>query len=370
MKENLEFKHGGDVYTDGLLKGKELIDFSSNINPLGVPSSFTDRINEALQSVTRYPDIKYRELTQSINRYIKNQGNLEDNFLKEENFILGNGAAEVIDLVVSSLKRILIVVPSFVEYEEDAVRHNCEIIYSYLTEDMEYNYEDIYLKLEAVDGLIIGNPNNPSGNIIDKDKFKVILDYCEENNKTIIIDEAFVEFTGDKSISFVQNLTNYNCLFIIRALTKYFAMPGIRFGFGISRNTLLIESLKKRQNPWNINCFAETAAKYVLFDKEYIEASEKWVEEEKEFFPKELEKISFIERVYKTHSNYVLCKLKGITDEQLYKFCIEEDIVIRRASNFRGLDENFVRFAIKDREMNGELIKVLSKINKSIYFNL
>lgn len=359
MKEQSTIKHGGDVYTDGFLKGKELIDFSSNINPLGVPTSFIDRINEALQSVTRYPDIKYRELTRCINRYIKKQGNFKENFLNEDNYILGNGAAEVIDLVVSSLKKILIIVPSFVEYEEDAVKHNCEITYSYLTEDMDYNYEDIYSKLEAVDGLIIANPNNPSGNVINKDKFKNILDYCEENNKTIIIDEAFVEFTGDKNITFVKELEKYNCLFIIRALTKYFAMPGIRFGFGISKNSTLIQALKKKQNPWNINCFAETAAKYVLFDEEYIKASEKWIQDEKSFLPKELEKISFIERVYETHSNYVLCELNGITDEELYNLCLKEDIVIRKASNFRGLDESFVRFAIKDRELNIKLLDVL-----------
>lgn len=362
MKEEHTFKHGGDVYTDGILKGKELIDFSSNINPLGVPRSFIDNINEAMQSVTRYPDIKYRELIKNINKYIMIQSGHDKEFLGEDKYLLGNGAAEVIDLSVSSLKKILIVVPSFVEYEEDAIKHNCEITYSYLTEDMDYNYEDIYSKLEAVDGVIIANPNNPSGNIINKDKFKNILDYCEDNDKTIIIDEAFVEFTGDKNISFVKELEKYNCLFIIRALTKFFAMPGIRFGFGISRNKTLIKELKMRQNPWNINCFAETAAKYVLFDNEYIKASEKWIQEEKGFLPKELEKISFIERVYKTHSNYVLCKLKDITDEELYNLCLKEDIVIRKSSNFRGLDESFVRFAIKDRELNIKLLEVLRNL--------
>lgn len=358
MNENI-FKHGGDVYTNGILKGRELIDFSSNINPLGVPSSFANRINEAMQSVTRYPDIKYRELIKNINKYTSKQCDFNEALLKEDNYILGNGASEVIDLAVSSLKKILIVVPSFVEYEEDAARHNCEITYSYLTEDMDYNYEDIYLKLEAVDGLIIGNPNNPSGNIINKDMFKVILDYCEKNNKTIIIDEAFIEFTGDANVSFAKELEDYSCLFIIRALTKYFAMPGIRFGFGISTNTQLIEGLKKKQNPWNINCFAETAAKYVLFDDEYIKASEKWIEEEKDFLPKELEKVPFIERVYKTHSNYVLCKLRGVTDEELYNLCLKKDLLIRKASNFRGLNKSFVRFAIKDRNLNIKLIGVL-----------
>lgn len=362
MNDEVILKHGGDIYTDGILKGKELIDFSSNINPLGVPRSFTYNINEALESVTRYPDIRYRKLTESINRYIKIQGNYQEDFLNEDNYIMGNGAAEIIDLAVSAFKNILIAVPSFVEYEDDAARHNCKITYSYLDEDMNYNYQDIYEKVKDVDSVIIANPNNPSGNIIDKERFKNILDYCEENDKMIIIDEAFVEFTGDKNISFVAELNKYKCLFIIRALTKFFAMPGIRFGFGVSQNLKLIQALKRKQNPWNINCFAETAAKHVLFDEEYIEASKNWIKEEKEFLPEELKKIGFIERVYKTHSNYVLCKLKGVTDEELYRLCLKEGIVIRKASNFRGLDKTFIRFAIKNRTLNIKLLEVLRNL--------
>jgi len=361
MKEhNMEFIHGGDVYTEGILKGRELIDFSSNINPLGVPKSFRDNIEEALSMVTRYPDVKYRELIGYLKQYVigENSFNLSDN-----SFLLGNGAAEVIDLAISSFKKLLIVVPSFAEYEEDAEKWGSHIIYSYLNEYMEYDYEDIYSKLSEVEALVIANPNNPSGNIIDKKGFDKIINFCEENNKTIIIDEAFVEFTGAKEQSFIKEVDRYKCLFIIRALTKFFALPGIRLGFGVSKNIELINKLKKRQNPWNINCFAETAAKYVLKDKEYIYSSLKWIEAEKSFLPEMLRKIPFIERVYNTNSNYVLCKLKGITGEELYNLCMEQGVLIRRARNFKGLDDSFVRFAIKDRELNDKLLDVLNSIN-------
>jgi len=353
----MEFIHGGDIYTEGVLKGRELIDFSSNINPLGVPKSFKDNIEEALANVTRYPDVKYRELIGQLKEYIASVP------LSDENLILGNGAAEVIDLAISSFKNILIAVPSFAEYEEDAVKWNSNIMYSYLSEDMEYDYEDIYSKLNEVDALVIANPNNPSGNVIDKKSFEKIINFCEENNKTIIIDEAFIEFTGRKVQSFIDEVHSYKCLFIIRALTKFFALPGIRFGFGVCRNTELINKLKKRQNPWNINCFAETAAKYVLKDKEYIEKSMKWIEEEKKYLPEMLKTIPFIHKVYNTNSNYVLCKLKGITGEDLYHKCMEQGVVIRRAGNFRGLDDSFVRFAIKDRALNLTLLDALNKIS-------
>ncbi|MCY6372177.1 pyridoxal phosphate-dependent aminotransferase [Clostridium ganghwense] len=353
--KNESLVHGGDIYTDGLLKGRSLIDFSSNINPLGVPQSFKDNIGEAMDSVVRYPDIQYRELYKTIIDYIG-----ETN-LNKDNLILGNGAAEIIDLAISSLKSILIVVPSFVEYDIDAKRSGCKIEYSYLKEDMTYDYEDILSKLKSVEGLIIGNPNNPNGNIIDKEKFKPILEYCEEHNKLIIIDEAFIEFTGSREISFINEMQSYKCLFLIRALTKFFALPGIRFGYGISSNKEVIEKMKKRQNPWNINCFAETAAKYVLKDSKYIEQSLKWIKEEREYLPDNLKKLEFIEKVYTTYSNYVLCKLKKIDCNTLYDICLKENIVIRKADNFRGLDKQYVRFAIKDRERNVHLIQVLKK---------
>ena len=354
-EESIIPAHGGDVYSEGLFQGKDLIDFSSNINPLGVPKSFINNYGEAINSITRYPDIEYRELIKHLGKYVGHG-------IKTDNFVLGNGASEVIDLVISCLPRLLIIVPSFGEYEADAKKWGCKIEYSYLKADMSYDYEDIYSKLKVVDGLIIGNPNNPSGNVIDKTKFNTILKYCENNSKIIIMDEAFIEFTSSMDLSFIEEIKDFNCIFIIRALTKFFGMPGIRFGYGISKNLGLLMKIKEKQNPWNINCFAEIACKYVLADEEYIKNSKSWIYEEKKFLPNELKKISFIERVYPTECNYTLCKLKHINGEWLYLKCMEQGILIRRASNFKGLDNSYIRFAIKNRELNVKLIEALKRI--------
>ncbi|MCB2353520.1 pyridoxal phosphate-dependent aminotransferase [Clostridium estertheticum] len=358
--------HGGDIYTNGLLEGRELIDYSSNINPLGVPKSFTDNISFAVDALTRYPDIQYRSVLKALGKYIS---------CPEEYFVLGNGAAEIIDLVISCLRSVLIVVPSFVEYEIDAKKWACNIEYSYLKENfngtvllkhkyaqLSYDYEDILNKLRNVEGVILANPNNPNGNIIDKVKFKKILDYCETNNKIIIIDEAFIEFTGDDLHSFEKSIKTYKCLFIIRALTKFFAMPGIRFGYGISSNDKLIKKIKDKQNPWNINCFAEVAAINVLKDVEYIEKSKQWIRDERPIFLKALNSISFIDRVFLTYGNFVLCKLKEVDADEFYKLCLDQGFVIRKADNFRGLDKQFIRLAIKDNVRNEKLIRCLKKL--------
>jgi threonine-phosphate decarboxylase len=358
--------HGGDVYTDGLLRGRELIDYSSNINPLGVPKSFIDNINEAVIALTRYPDIQYRDVLKGLKQYIG---------CPEEYFVLGNGAAEIIDLAIACHKSLLIVVPSFVEYEIDAKKWGCNIEYSFLKEEfnyknslndgyaqLSYDYEDILNKLQNVEAMVLGNPNNPNGNIINRVEFKKIFEYCESNNKVIIIDEAFIEFTGESEHSFVDEVKKYKCLFIIRALTKFFAMPGVRFGYGISSNATLIKNIKEKQNPWNINCFAEVAARHVLKDIAYIDESILWIRAERPKFLESLKKIYFIEKIFFTYGNYVLCKLKGIDSQELYKSCLDKGFVIRRADNFTGLNQQYIRLAIKDRRSNEELIVMLESL--------
>jgi len=363
-----KLKHGGDIYSEGLLKGRKLLDFSSNINPLGVPKGFIENINEGIEMLQVYPDIKYRTLKDNIINYLNKcsyyfGGETNELNLTHENILLGNGASEIIDLAVRYLKSITIVVPSFVEYEDNSHRYNLEVNYSYLKDDFTYDYEDILSKLNNSEGLIIGNPNNPNGSIIDKEKFTSILDFCEENNKIVLIDEAFIEFTGSFNYSLLNLVEKYKCLFIIKAITKFYGLPGVRLGFGITKNEELIDYIVSMQNPWNINCFAELSAKYALSDEAYIRDSLKWIETERKYMIDELNKISIIERCHNSYGNYVLCKLKGINCDKLYSYLEEKCIIIRKCNNYRGLDDKFVRFAIKDRSSNEKLIEHLKNID-------
>lgn len=348
----MNYLHGGDIYSDGVLN---LIDFSSNINPFGVPESFARNINEALSRLTRYPDAHYRNVKEDLSLYLKKYFGVS---FPREAFLLGNGAVEVIDLLVSTFKSVLIPVPSFSEYESSAKKNGAQVVYSYLTENMCYDYEDIYEKLAQVDALVMANPNNPSGNIIHKKSFCKILEFCEKYKKTIIIDEAFIEFTGNIEDSFIKDTKKYNCLVIIKALTKFFALPGIRFGYAVSKNIDFFGELRDLQLPWNINCFAEVAVKYVLKDEDYINKSLIWIEEEKKFFPEKLRKINFIEKVFESNCNFVLCKLKGTTGEQLFNYSLSRGLLIRCANNFIGLDDRYIRLAIKDRLLNDDIIKI------------
>jgi len=365
-------KHGGDIYTEGTLIGRRLLDFSSNVNPIPISKEFKDNIGEALEKVPLYPDIKYRELKNNLLNYLFNSnehfnGNAYgEESLKSigiENIIVGNGAAEILDLVISYLNSITIVVPSFVEYEDFSKKHKLSINYSFLNEFMEYDYEDIFTKVQNTVGLIIANPNNPNGCIIDHCKFKNILDYCEVHNKLVIIDEAFIEFVLDNKKSIINYIHNYSCIVIVRAITKFFSMAGVRLGYAISRNNGLLDFIQYNQNPWTVNCFAEVAVKYALFDEKFIDEGKNWLISEREFMKNSLNDIKIIEKVYESKGNYFLCKIKGITSSELLKQLMEKDILIRNCNNYTGLNDSFVRIAIKTRDMNKDIIKALSEIN-------
>ena len=351
-------KHGGDIYTDGVLKGRQILDFSSNINPLGVPGKFREALDEIYKEVVRYPDYKYRKLKESIITYVKTYYKTN---LDMDEIILGNGASEVLDLFISSIRSIGIIVPSFVEYEEFALKYNNKITFVPLSEDFKYNYSSIRKSLEVLDGIIIGNPNNPTGNLIDRKEFMGLLEYCEENNKKVIVDEAFIEFCDEKN-SVVNLVKKYSCLFIVRAFTKFFGMPGARLGYGISSNKELLKKFSTSQLPWNINTLAELALQKSYEDREYIYISKEWIKEEIPYMLTKLKDITVIRRVIPTSCNFVLCELKGIDESKLYEIMLEKGVMIRKCSNFKGLNDSFVRFAIKSRELNNILLDLLREL--------
>ena len=146
----------------------------------------------------------------------------------------------------------------------------------------------------------------------------------------------------------------------MRAFTKFFAIPGLRLGYGIGFDDKILKKLWEEKEPWTVNTFANLAGLIMLDDKEYIEKSEKWILEEKKFMYEELSKFQNI-KVYKTECNFILIKLFNISSESLREKMIEKNVLIRDASNFKFLDYHFVRLAIKDRISNLKMLKTLAE---------
>ena len=382
--------HGGNIYKIFREKNiKEILDYSSNINPYGIPESLKKRITENLEILERYPDPDYIELRQKLAHLNK---------VDISNIILGNGATEIIFLFMKVInpKKILIAAPTFGEYERavkatervenssilgdsnkkkddenSCGKQKIKIEYFELKEsdDFKLNIHNLKNELEKkYDLLIICNPNNPTGKFLKLDETEEILKECNKYNTKLFIDEAFIDFLKDgMKESIIDTKEDKQNLFVTRAFTKFFAIPGLRLGYGIYFDKNLEKEISEKKEPWSVNNIAEIAGLTVLDDTKYIEETLKWIAEEKTYVYEKLNEINGI-KVYETEVNFITGKIdeklfsEGLNVKILREKMLEQGILIRDASNFKFLDERFFRLAIKDRKNNDRVIETLKKI--------
>lgn len=382
--------HGGNIYKIFRENNiKEILDYSSNINPYGIPESLKKRITENLEILERYPDPDYIELRQKLAHLNK---------IDISNIVLGNGATEIIFLFMKVInpKKILIAAPTFGEYERavkatervenssilgdsnkkkddenSCGKQKIKIEYFELKEsdDFKLNIHNLKNELEKkYDLLIICNPNNPTGKFLKLDETEKILRECNKHNTKLFIDEAFIDFLKDgMKESIINTKEDKQNLFVTRAFTKFFAIPGLRLGYGIYFDKNLEKEISEKKEPWSVNNIAEIAGLTVLDDTEYIEKTLKWITEEKIYMYEKLNEITGI-KPYKTETNFIMVKIedklfsKELNVKILRGKILEYGILIRDASNFKFLDERFFRLAIKNRKNNNRIIKVLKDI--------
>ena len=344
-----DLEHMANIYKKDTSK---IIDFSSNINPI-IIDNIEKYIIESIDKCRSYPDIYYTNLRNNISKYIN---------IKPEFIIPGNGATEIIYLLMKSIEnRIAILNPTFSEYERSARLNNLEVINLNLMKDNDFNIDlsNIVENIDKFDSLFICNPNNPNGKVKNLD---FLVDIIVKHNKLLIIDETFMEFVEDEAkYSLIKYIDKYENIFILKAVTKFFGLPGLRLGYGITSNKEIIKNIYKYKEPWTINSFAENLSNYIFFDKEYLKKSKSYYIKERNYMLKELKRIDKL-YAYDTDTNFILIKLKGLKSyklkEKLFK---EADILIRDASNFIGLDDSFIRVAIKSHKENEIFINELKK---------
>jgi len=346
--------HGGDIYQ----YKQDLIDFSSNINPLGVPESFKKAVTDDLSYLTRYPDKSYRKLKSAIHEYLQ----LDET---ESKIVLGNGAIEVIYKTIQTLpvKKIIIASPTFSEYRRAGVQAGITV-----EEPVLFDENGTFLTQELLQYItdevlvILCNPNNPTGTLIPKEEIVRMVEVLKKRNSFMILDETFIEFTTDYPKTSMTDVSSDN-LIIIRALTKYFGMPGIRLGYGIFRNPLIGKMVEESMEPWHINAFADLAGTIVLKDKDYIEKSRKWIVGERKRFVSglnELKDFSFLP----TESNFILMTSKKQDAQRIHDILLKKGILIRLPIGFIGLSKYDFRIAIKDWKSNNRLLQELKNIEK------
>lgn len=347
--------HGGNIYKLKRDNGIEVLDYSSNINPLGVPNSFKKAVIENFETLEKYPDIDYVELRTAIGDY---------NNCHIDNVVVGNGATEVLFLYMKAVKakKVLIIAPTFAEYERAARAAGRDVKFFPLSKDFSLNENMLLEFITDEDIVVMCNPNNPTGKFQNLEKIKKIADFLERKNKKLFIDEAFIEFVDDWKDKTAFLLKHKN-IFILRALTKFFALPGVRLGYGLTYDESILDEIKNIREPWSVNGVAEIAGKTMLLDTLYIHETENWIKKEKLWFYEELCKIDNIE-VTPTETNFILVKLLNDNAKSFRKKMIENGVLVRDASNFMFLDESYIRLAIKDRKKNEQVLEALRRVLK------
>jgi threonine-phosphate decarboxylase len=353
--------HGGihSVKNSNLVK----IDFSSNINPLGASKKVINSLIKNINLSYNYPDPNCIELKNDILKY------LDCNIDEIDHIITGNGATELIHYFSSCFvkKKVLIPSPTFCEYELASKRNNSQILYSHVKKDFHLDSEFIVKKSNnpnhGITTIFLCNPNNPTG----KDSKKQIIEILEKINDKIIIllDESYVEFINDidekRYNYFINLIKEYNNIVILRSLTKTCGLAGLRIGYAIS-NKKKIEKMKNKVIAWNVNGLAQIAAREALKDKNYLNNAKKIIEIEKKRSFKMLKKNNKIKAIC-TDVNFYLIEILNnkssteITNTLLFK----NNLLVRDCKTFTGMNDKFIRVAIKIPRENNELFKALEK---------
>lgn len=370
-----EYIHGGDIYsaqkpdhTAGLL------DFSVNINPLGPPEAAIAAMKRAVRECDRYPDPFCRELVQAISKQDK---------VPPAWIYCGNGAADLIFRVALALKpkKALLLAPTYADYEKALRTVDCRTEYYFLTAANDFAVQEDFLDriTPETDMVFLCNPNNPTGQVCPS---SLILKVLEKNRSTmVLVDECFMDFVSnfqdysakrllgnreshdnhDNDVS-LANSEAYDNLLILKAFTKTYAMPGIRLGYLLTANLSLIEKLYQCGQDWSVSNIAQAAGASAIGQKGYLEQTGKIIKEERELLIKELQELGF--QVFGSKANYVFFKttpktgLEGKLEEKL----AARGILIRSCANYRNLNREYYRIAVRNHPDNQRIINALKDL--------
>ena len=257
-------------------------------------------------------------------------------------------------------QKALVIAPSFSEYEEALRSVGAEVEYYYLCEEDNFQIREDYVdKLsEEIDMIFLCNPNNPTGQTIDRDMLIKILDRCKKQNIVVILDECFLEFLDEPNRYEMSDLRGeYPNLLIIKAFTKIFSMPGLRLGYAISSNPDILEEMSWKLQQWNVSVPAQMAGVAALEKpKEYIRQTREYVSGQREYMRNIMKMMGYV--VFASKANYLFFKGRP----GLEKEALEAGFLIRDCQNYEGLSEGFYRIAVLTKEENERLITWLGRL--------
>jgi threonine-phosphate decarboxylase len=351
--------HGGNVWEFSETYGvpvDEMIDFSISTNPLGAPETALESIRGHLNLVKHYPDPDPEWLLEAL---------AKSACVKPNNVILGNGSTELIylfnEVFLEDGYEAVIPVPSFSEYKAAIERFggNMTFLRCDSAKNFQLNVEELentILKKTRV--IFLCNPNSPTGVLYDKADILRIIRFAAERNVLVFLDEDYIDFVDDaKRYSMAEYVNDYNNLFVLRSLTKFFGLAGLRIGYGIG-SPELVNALNNVKMPWSINSLAMFATEAAIKDADFIKRSRILVSNSRKDMRELLKPIPWL-KVYPSETNFLLIEIirKDLTSTQLKEGLAKEGLLIRDCKDFDGLDNRFFRVTVRRPEENKKLIE-------------
>ena len=346
-------EHGGDIYSF-MVNNKNtgrIYDFSVNTKPFGLSEKVKKSIIESIDEIKRYPDTESRELISDISEY---------HGIDKKYIVCGNGAADVIFRAVKAInpENALIIAPTFSEYER-ALREAGSNVDIYILRYPMYITEEVINDIEysKYDLIFLCNPNNPTGILLDSRNIYKIVENCHRAGTKLFIDECFMDMT-DENNSVINLCDRYNDIYILKSLTKMYAMPGLRVGYAISSDVDMIEKIRNTGQPWSVNTLAGKAASAALKDNDYRNKLINHLTAERRYMKEGLKALGF--EVWDSKANYVFFRVfdKIKLDKELERY----GIMIRNCEKMYGLGQGFYRVCIGLRQDNEYLLKSMESV--------
>lgn len=349
--------HGGNIREAAQLLGIEpalLVDFSANINPLGMPETLKQALFAQIGVAERYPDVEYQRLHQQLAAH---------HGVPVEWVLAGNGETESIYTLAQGLEpqRAMLVTPGFAEYRRALAQIGCQISEFSLCEDEGWQLTERLLPAltPELDCLFLCTPNNPTGLYPDASLLAAIMERCRALSITLVVDEAFLDFLPDEP-GLIPLLRNNPHVWVLRSLTKFYAIPGLRLGYLLNSDADAVARLRQRQMPWSINAFAALAGEMVLHDRAYQQATRQWLAKERAALLSRLRDFSAL-TVWEGRANYLFLRC-NIPELDLQQALLTRHVLIRSCANYPGLDGHYYRVAIRSREENARLCQALKEV--------
>lgn len=355
----VELIHGGDLYTaEQKNEGRTILDFSANINPFGMPDSVKEAAARAVKRCDGYPDPLCRKLRKATAAY---------HGVQENTLIFGNGAADLLFRLTAAVrpKRALVLAPSFAEYESALKLAGCRIEYFFLKEEQGFQVTGELLQYldSGLDMVFLCNPNNPTGQLIEHELLLQILYRCRALKIRLVMDECFIDFLEEpEQATMLPFMKEEPLLFLLRAFTKNYAMPGLRLGYGICSDMELMDELYRAGQPWNVSLIAQEAGIAALQEREFLRRSAAFIRSEKYWLARQLAGLGY--RVFPPAANYIFFKVEN-APEFFQNALLKQGILIRNCDNYRGLEYGYFRTAVRTRKENSQLVAALLRLQEA-----